>query len=119
MTWFWITAASVVLSWGAEVWLSYRESIWHGLILPAVCFVGASVFLIFLLTVFPETEAFGAFLTQYGSAGFFALVLKIGFLYVPAAVHLAIYFVCKHYYRKNHHPAKHNKEYKKMLADDL
>jgi len=120
MIWFWIIFAVTLLSFAAEVFLSYRANKWHGLILPAVYIVAAGVFLLLnLLHAFPATEAFGSFLVEYGGAGFFALVLKIGFVLLPAVVLLIIYFIGRHAFEKTHNPVKHNKEYKKMLADDL
>ena len=120
MTWVWILAIMVVLSWGLEGWLSYRDNNWHGLVLPVICFAAAAVFIVLnLLNAFPETSEFGSFLVLHGTVGLFAVILKVGFLFTPAAVHLIVYFVSKHYYRKTHSPVTHNKEYKKMLADDL
>ena len=116
----WIFAAVTLISFVAGYFLSYRKSKWHGLILPGVYFCAACIFLALnLLDAFPAMEAYGFFLTEHGSAGFFAVILKIGFVFSPAAVHLVIYFVSRHYYEKTHNPTKHNKEYKKMLADDL
>ncbi len=120
MVWFWILLAVTVLSFAAEYFLSYRKSKWHGLILPVAYFCAACVFLLLnLLHAFPGMEAFGAFLTEYGGAGFFALALKIGFVFSPAAVHLVIYLIFRRAYDKMHNPAMRDKEYKKMLADDL
>ena len=120
MVWFWILAVITLLSFVPEYFLSCRTNKWLGLILPAAYFAAAGIFLILnLLQAFPGMEAYGLFLTEHGSAGFFAVILKIGFLYTPAAVHLAIYFISRHTYEKTHNPAKHNKEYKRMLADDL
>ena len=120
MVWFWILLIVTVLSFGVQYFLSYRKNKWHGLVLPVAYFCAGGVFLLLnLLHVFPEMETFGAFLTEYGGAGFFALVLKIGFVFFPAAVHLIIYLFVRHGYEKTHNPARHNKEYKKMLADDL
>ena len=120
MIWFWSIAAVTLLSFVAEYFLAYRRSKWPGLILPVTYFCAASVFLLLnLLDAFPQTEAFGSFLSQYGSAGFVALLLKIGFLYVPAVLHTVLCLVFRRRYRKTHHPAKHNKEYQKILADDL
>ena len=120
MVGFWILVAVTLLSFVAEYFLSYRQTKWHGLILPCVYFGAAGMFLILnLLNAFPAMESFGFFLTEHGGTGFFALVLKIGFVFSPAAVHLIIYFVSRHYYVKTHHPATRNKEYKRMLADDL
>ncbi|MFH1880302.1 MAG: hypothetical protein ABIK64_05875 [Bacillota bacterium] len=120
MVWFICIAALTVLSFGLQYFLSYRKNAWHGLILPVVYGCAAGVFLLLnLLSAFPETEAFGSFLTEFGSAGFIALILKIGFVCSPAAVHLILYFVRRHRYNKTHCPVKHNREYKKMLADDL
>lgn len=117
---FWIIVAVTLVGFAAEYYLAYRQNRWHGLILPAVYFCAACVFLALnLLNAFPATEAFGAFLTAHGGAGFFALALKIGFAVSPVIVQLIIYFVGRHYYEKTHNPARHNKEYKKMLADDL
>ncbi len=120
MVWFICIAALTVLSFGLQYYLSYRKNVWHGLVLPIMYFCAAVVFLLLnLLSAFPATEAFGSFLTEFGSAGFIALILKIGFVCSPAAVHLMIFIVRRHRYNKTHRPAKHNREYKKMLADDL
>ncbi len=120
MAWVWSLAVFTVVSFLVQGYLSYRDRKWLGAIFPAAFFLAASIFLALnLLHAFPQMEAYGSFLTVHGSAGFFAVILKIGFLYMPAAVHAAIYFVAGHLYQKAHHPASHNKEYKKMLAKDL
>jgi hypothetical protein len=120
MVWFWILVAVTLLSFVPEYFLSYQTNKWRGLILPVLYFCAAGVFLALnLLQVFPETEAFGFFLTEYGNTGFFALILKIGFVFSPAAVHLILYFVGRHFYNKTHNPVKRSREYNKMLADDL
>ncbi len=91
-----------------------------GLIIPLVCFAEASVFLILNLTgTFITVEGYGLFLTEYGSTGLFAMILKVGFIYTPVVIQLIIYFVCRHYYKKRNAPIKHNKEFKKMIVDDL
>lgn len=120
MVWFWILVVVTLLSFGAQYFLSYRKNKWHGLVLPVIYFAAASLYLLLnLLHVFPQTEVFGTFLSEHGSAGFFALILKIGFLFSPAGVQLILYIVCRHYYAKINNPAKNNKQYKKMIADDL
>ena len=120
MIWFWILMIVTLLSFVAEGFLAYRRSKWHGLILPLVYFCAASLFLLLnLLHAFPETEMFGFFLLEYGSIGMMALLLKIGFIYTPLIIHVVVFIVFHHRYRKFHHPAKYNKEYQKMLADDL
>jgi len=72
-----------------------------------------------LTHAFPAAQAFGIFLTDYGSPGLSAVVLKVGFWASPVGIYLILYFTGRHYYLKTHHPATCNKEYKKMLADDL
>ena len=120
MVWFWIIITLTFASFAGEYFLSYCQSKWHGLVLPIAFFAAASVFLMFnLLDAFPAMEKYGAFLTVHGAAGFIAVILKIGLLYTPTFIHLAVYFTGRHLYKKKHHPIKHNKEYKKMLADDL
>ena len=120
MVWFWSIAAVMVVSFAAEYFLSYRANRWHGLILPAVYLAAAGTFVLLnLLQAFPDMQTYGLFLAEYGGAGFFAAILKIGFVLFPVAVYLVIYRIRRHQYAKTHQPAKHNKEYKKMLADDL
>lgn len=120
MLWVWILAIVTVLSFVLEWYLSYQANNWHGLVLPAVFLAAGGIFLVLnLLNVFPQTEAFGSFLALHGTAGAFAVFLKAGFLLTPGVIHGIIYLVCKLFYRKNNQPAKHNKQYKKMLANDL
>lgn len=120
MVWFWCIIAVTLLSFGFSHGLSARAARWPGLILPAVYFCAASIFLLLnLLHVFPQAEAFGSFLVSHGSAGFFALLLKIGLVYAPFAAHLILYFAFRRAYEKTHHPARKNRDLRKMLADDL
>ncbi len=120
MVWFWVLLVITLLSFGLESWLAQRAAAWYGFVLPGVYFTAACVFLLLnLLHVFPQTETFGAFLVEYGGAGLFALILKIGFLFSPAAVQLILYGVFRRRYLRRHHPARHNREYQKMMADDL
>ena len=44
MTWFWIIVAITLLSFIGQYFLSYRKATWHGLILPGIYFIAASVF---------------------------------------------------------------------------
>lgn len=116
----WIILAVTLLSFAAEYLLSNCANRWAGLILPGTYGIAAIVFLLLnLLHAFPATEAFGSFLSAYGSAGFWALVLKIGFVLSPVIVHLILYGLGRHAYQKTHSPVKHNREYQKMIADDL
>lgn len=100
--------------------LANKRSKWLGLILPIVFFIITTAFLILNLTdAFLLVADYGLFLVEYGSAGFFALILKIGFIYTPFLIHLIIYFVGRRYYKKRNGPVKDNKEFKKMIVDDL
>ncbi len=120
MTVFWILTGLTLLSFAGEYFLSYRRGKWPGLILPLLYFCAAAVFMALnLLDVFPNMESYGVFLTVHGSAGFFAVVLKLGFVFLPVMIQLVIYVITRHCFAKKHHPAAHNREYKKMLADDL
>ena len=120
MALFWIILAVTVLSFGAECRLAYRAKRWPGIILPAAYAGFAVVFLLLnLLQAFSDVEAFGTFLTAYGGGGLFALVLKIGFLCSPVGIHLLLYGCCRRRYAQKHNPAQHNREYRKMLTDDL
>jgi hypothetical protein len=110
----------ILLSFILEIFLSSRKSKWLGLIIPVVFFVSSTIFLVLnLKDAFSVIEGYGIFLTEHGSAGFFALILKIGFIYTPVLIQLIIYFICRHYYKKRNGPAKDNKELKKMIVDDL
>ena len=110
----------VLASFVLEVILSHKKDKRLGLIIPIVTFVAASIFLIInLADGFSSVEGYGLFLTEYGSTGLFAFILKVGFIYSPVAVQLVIYFVFRHRYKKQNDPLKNNKEFKKMIVDDL
>ena len=118
MIWFIIALVISLASFALEYFLSIKKSFWPGLILPMVFFSASSVFLILNLTdAFSTVEGYGMFLFGYGSAGLFALILKVGFIYTPVLIQLIIYFICR--YRKRSAPNKAAKEFKKMMADDL
>ena len=115
-----IVCAVILISFGLEYVLSIQKKEWPGLILPAITLLGICMFLVFNLgSAFSTMEGFGLFLTEYGSAGFFALLLKTGVLCLPLLIQLAIFFTCRHYYKKKNEPLKNNKEFKKMIAKDL
>lgn len=118
MIWFIIASIIALASFVPEYFLSIKKSFLPGLILPIVFFAASSVFLILNLTdAFSTVEGYGLFLTGYGSAGLFALILKVGLIYTPVLIQLVIYFICRYKIRKT--PSKTSKEFKKMMADDL
>ena len=120
MIWQIIILIIILASFAAEYILSNKKDKWLGLIIPLVFFIASSIFLVLNLTdAFSNVEGYGLFLIEYGSTGMFALILKTGFIYTPVAIQLIIYFITRHYYKKKNNPAKHNKEYKKMMIDDL
>ena len=120
MFWSIITIIIFLVSFVFEYFLSRKKNKWLGLVIPFVYFIAASVFLILNLTdAFYTVEGYGWFLIEYGSAGLFAMILKVGFIYTPVLIQLIIYFVCRHYYKKRNDPDKNNKELKKMIVNDL
>ena len=120
MFWLIITIIIILVSFALEYLLSNKKNKWFGMIQPLVFFIAASLFLILNLTdAFINVEGYGLFLIEYGSTGLFAMILKVGFIYMPVVIQLIIYFVCRHCYQKRNDPAKSNKEFKKMIVDDL
>lgn len=110
----------VLVSFALEAVLSNKKDKKLGLIIPIVTFIATSIFLIInLADGFSSVEGYGLFLTEYGSRGLFAFIFRVGFLYSPVAVQLAIYFIFRHRYKKQNDPLKNNKELKKMIVDDL
>lgn len=109
-----------LLSFGLQGLISKKKSKWLGLIIPVAFFTAASIFLALNLTdAFSTVQGYGLFLAEYGGTGLFALILKIGFLYAPVIIQLMIYFVCRRHYDRMNHPAKSNREFKRMIAEDL
>ena len=120
MIWKILIPVVVASSFVVQVLLAKKKSKWLGLIFPIVFFVTATVFLILNLTnSFLFAEDYGWFLVEYGSAGFWAMILKVGFIYTPFGIYLILYFICRHYYKKRNGPVKDNKEFRKMIVDDL
>lgn len=120
MIWQIIILVIILASFAAEYILSNKKNKWLGLIIPIVFFIALSVFLALNLTdAFSNVEGYGLFLTEYGSTGLFALILKTGFIYTLVVIQLIIYFITRHYYKKRNKPLKNNKELKKMIIDDL
>lgn len=117
---FIIFCVVILISFGLECILSNRKNFWPGLILPAITLLGICAYLMFNLgAVFSTMEGFGLFLTEYGSGGFFALLVKTIILFLPLLIQLGIYFACRYFYKKRNEPLKNNKEFKKMIAKDL
>ena len=107
MIWQIIFFIVILFSFVLQIYLSSKKSRWLGVIVPVVFFIAASVFLVLNLSdAFSAIEGYGFFLIAYGSAGFFALILKIGFIYTPVLIQLVIYFICRHYYKKKKPPCQ-------------
>lgn len=120
MCWIIVILIVTLISFVLECILSRNKRKWPGLIIPLVYFVLASVFLAYnLIDAFFTINGYGSFLAEYGSIGFFALLIKICVVYSPVIIQMILYFVCRHLYKKKNDPFHHNKEFKKMIADDL
>ena len=120
MTWKIIRLMIILFSFVLQSVLANKKNKWLGLILPIVFFIITTAFLVLNLTeAFLFVEDYGLFLIEYGSTGLFALILKIGFIYTPFLIQLIIYLVARRYYKKRNGPVKDNKEFKKMMVDDL
>ena len=120
MIWVIIVLVAVLSSFALQFLLANKKSKWLGLILPSVFFVATTAFLIMNLTdAFLFVEDYGLFLVEYGNAGLWAMILKVGFIYAPFGIHLILYFIRRHYYKKRNGPARDNKEFRKMIVDDL
>ncbi|MEZ4627113.1 MAG: hypothetical protein R2912_03100 [Eubacteriales bacterium] len=86
-----------------EFFLSRNKNWGWGVIIPAVSFLLSSVFILFNVSkAFASVTGYGSFLLQYGRTGLIALILKVGFIYLPVVIQLIIFALCRRHYKKTH-----------------
>ena len=104
-----IIAAVFVGIIALEVWLSRRKSRWPGLILPAIAFVGALIYLV-------QGNAFSPlFVMEPGEGAALGCLLLLAYNYNTTVPLLALYAACRLWGQRK----RRKQELSKMNSQDL